>query len=137
MKHKKRILRNQEGFTLVEIISVLVILGILAVVAIPKYMDITDDARKKAAVGQIAEVKGRLSVALSKFMLKNNGTTPLTGQALLDGLTAPLDCATTATTEGDFEFKCTPGSGKTVTVEVSKVQNVSITPAQSDVFTWQ
>ena len=32
--------RNQKGFTLIEIIAVLVILGVLAAVAIPKYQDL-------------------------------------------------------------------------------------------------
>ena len=41
---------NQKGFTLIEIIAVLVILGILAAVAIPRFMDLTSVASEKAAM---------------------------------------------------------------------------------------
>ncbi|MFW5930196.1 MAG: prepilin-type N-terminal cleavage/methylation domain-containing protein, partial [Desulfosalsimonas sp.] len=47
----KKILSNQQGFTLIEIIAVLIIIGILAAVAVPKYFDLTGDAKDKAIAG--------------------------------------------------------------------------------------
>ena len=61
--------REQQGFTLIEIIAVLVILGILAVVAVPKYMNMQDQARMKAAAGLISSVQSQLSLGYANAKL--------------------------------------------------------------------
>lgn len=68
--------REQRGFTLIEIIAVLVILGILAVVAVPKYFDMQAQARASAANGLVAAAQSQLSL---EYGLKKLGNTTAFG----------------------------------------------------------
>jgi MSHA pilin protein MshA len=71
---------NRSGFTMVEIIAVLVIIGIMAAVAAPKFINMAEEARNKAAIAGINEAKATLTVAYSKAYLENDGVQPTIGQ---------------------------------------------------------
>jgi MSHA pilin protein MshB len=44
-------LKNQKGFSLVELVIVIVVVGLLAVAALPKFLDVTDEAKKSSIEG--------------------------------------------------------------------------------------
>ena len=48
---------NRKGFTLIELIMVIVLLGLLAIVAIPKYYDLTTSAKTAAEKGVVGGVR--------------------------------------------------------------------------------
>ncbi len=53
---------NHNGFTLIELIIVIVILGILAGVSIPKYQDITSSAKRESTNGALGGLRTAISV---------------------------------------------------------------------------
>jgi len=88
---------NNAGFTLLEIIAVLVIMGILAVVAVPKYFDLQSQARQKAMETAMAEAIGRVNSYFAEQVL--NGAVP----SEID-YDSPADDPPLGTDLGDFEL---------------------------------
>jgi len=105
---------NQKGFTLIEIIAVLIVLGILAAVAVPRFMDLTTDAKKQAANAAVAEGVARANMLIAKGILSSGGSIPTAASVVAD-LNASYQSA------GDFSisYAGAGGGGTAGTISVS------------------
>ena len=117
MKTRKE--EHKSGFTLIEIIAVLVILAVLAAVAIPRYISLIDDARDQALQGALAAGLSHVSMAYVRLCLQND--------AEPDGATLATECGTTnPMDETDYTYTFT-GSGNDMAITVTDVDDATAT----------
>ena len=96
--------KRQSGFTLIEILIVVIILGILAAIVIPQFSSASEDAKKGAAMTTQASVRAQLSL----WKLQHNDTYPTKDQ-LNAGVVTPWDVMTKNTCA--IPGTPTPGTG--------------------------
>jgi len=79
----------KKGFTLIELVMVIVILGILAAIAIPQYLNLTGEARIAATKGSIGSIRAAVAIQYAQNAISNQTPlypTTLSGNMFAEGI---------------------------------------------------
>lgn len=128
----RNMLKNEKGFTLIEIIAVIIIMGILAAVAVPKFFSMQEDAKMAAIKGGLSEAASRFNHAYARFILDckraPTGITELTSAlpACADDPSGYLgpNGSGAGETIGDFVITWTAGGANEVIMEVKSATTI-------------
>ena len=113
----ERTIKNEKGFTLIELIMVIVILGILAATAVPKFIDLKGDALNARRDNLSGALRASVNILHANYILRNASTydvTTVVGSVDAQGLTPVVASATSvsATADGvNYSWSYSPHAG--------------------------
>lgn len=82
--------RSEAGFTIIELVVVISLLGLLAAVALPKFADLSSDARTASLNGVQGAFTASIQIAHSKWLA---GGTGVAGTVSLEGTTVEVNAS--------------------------------------------
>ncbi len=115
--HKK----NEKGFTLIELIMVIVIIGIISAVAIPKFIGLSSAARLSTARGVAAAMSGTIQAQHASYLISAstyNADSVLTATQFGSGVSVTNASNTLSFTSGPdtFTWAYTDSAGDTAAI---------------------
>ena len=82
--------KQQAGFTLIELVAVIVLLGILAVTALPRFVNLQADAREATVQGFVGALNGAMTQVYAKSLIDGTETTATGDTVTVNGVDIEL-----------------------------------------------
>ena len=79
-------LKQQKGFTLIELVMIIVIVAILAAIAVPKYVDMASDAEVAAVKAYTGALRPAAAINYANCVLKSTATTAINAASVIGGM---------------------------------------------------